>query len=118
MTTTQQELADLYHRLEELKADYEILNVKVDGFELDVDDYHDEYSAMLDEETVTVCGMKFYPSQILRELDPTAYRCGLLDYVDSLDKWEHPDYCEMAEELEELESSMEEIEDEISELEE
>jgi hypothetical protein len=34
---------------------------------------------------VTVIGdIKFYPSQILREMDPIAYQCVFNDYVDSL----------------------------------
>ena len=34
---------------------------------------------------VTVIGdIKFYPSQILREMDPIAYQCRFNDYVNSL----------------------------------
>lgn len=33
---------------------------------------------------VKVCGCTFRPSDILKELDPTAYRCGYLDYADSM----------------------------------
>ncbi len=44
------------------------------------------YDEMLDdcEGPVTLCGMTYSASQVLREVDPTAYRCGFNDYVDSL----------------------------------
>jgi len=29
-------------------------------------------------------GVKFYPSRVLKELDPIAYRCGLNNYMDSV----------------------------------
>ena len=42
------------------------------------------------EGPVTIAGLQFYPSVILRECDPVAYRCYLNDYVSSLeeDGWE------------------------------
>ena len=43
------------------------------------------YNMMLDEEReVMVAGMQFWPSEILRRLDPIAYRTGLNDYLDAL----------------------------------
>jgi hypothetical protein len=46
------------------------------------------YVESLDIETVTVCGQEFNPSRILEELDPTAYRCGLNDFEDSIQETE------------------------------
>lgn len=50
--------------------------------------------------TVTVVGMEFYPSRIIEELDPVAYRCGYNDWVDSYqcdleDAIENEDYSEI-----------------------
>jgi hypothetical protein len=44
------------------------------------------YDEMLDdcEGPVNLCGMTYSASHVLREVDPTAYRCGFNDYVDSL----------------------------------
>jgi len=43
------------------------------------------YDMMLDEgREVMVAGMQFWPSEILRRLDPIAYRTGLNDYLDAL----------------------------------
>ena len=37
------------------------------------------------EPEVTLYGCTFKPATILEELDPVAFRCGYLDYADSLD---------------------------------
>ena len=44
------------------------------------------YDEMLDdcEGPVELCGMTYSASQVLRVVDPVAYRCGFNDYVDSL----------------------------------
>ena len=43
------------------------------------------YDMMLDEDReIMVAGMQFWPSEILRRLDPIAYRTGLNDYLDSI----------------------------------
>ena len=41
----------------------------------------DEYEDMLTEiyGTVTVCGMEYDSGRLLREIDPTAFRCGMSD---------------------------------------
>ena len=43
------------------------------------------YDMMLDEDReIMVAGMQFWPSEILRRLDPIAYRTGLNDYLDAM----------------------------------
>jgi len=44
------------------------------------------FNEMLDdcEGPVELCGMTYSASNVLREIDPVAYRCGFNDYVDSL----------------------------------
>lgn len=54
--------------------------------------------------TVKAGGYDFYPSRILAELDPTAYRCGLNDYNDA--------------ELTDLNDELEQLNDELKETEE
>ena len=43
------------------------------------------YCEMLDEvyPEVTIGSISFDPSRVLKELDPTAFRCGLADWLDS-----------------------------------
>lgn len=44
------------------------------------------YEEMLDEcnPMVTIGSLQYFPSTVLKEVDPIAYRCGFNDYVDSL----------------------------------
>ena len=44
----------------------------------------ERYDELLDDEgPVYVAGMAFSPSRILKELDQTAYDCGLADFLDA-----------------------------------
>jgi hypothetical protein len=45
--------------------------------------YFDE---MLDEgdKVITIAGYTFSPSQVLKECDPTAYRCEMANFADTL----------------------------------
>ena len=53
--------------------------------EVDPEDFTDQYDEVLNESGEIVAGgITFDPAEILKEMDPTAYRCGLLDYVDSI----------------------------------
>lgn len=46
---------------------------------------YEAYDEMLDDahEDVVVAGFTFSTSRALRELDPIAYRCGFIDWLDS-----------------------------------
>ena len=78
------------------------------------------YRDMLDElePEVKVAGLSFCASRIIEELDPTAFRCGVCDYADSLVgdsiseeiAGDHYD-------LQEVEDIREQIEDELDEKE-
>jgi hypothetical protein len=49
-------------------------------------DASDMYDDMIDdcEEVVSIFGMSYNPSRVLKEVDPIAYRCGFSDFCDSL----------------------------------
>lgn len=88
------------------------LNNKIENFEIDPDDHEDDFDEVLDEGgAVVVGGCEFLPSRILRELDPIAYRCGLNDYVDSIDLSDDANYCDLCDELADLEAELEEVEE-------
>ena len=55
--------------------------------------YCEMYDEILDdcEGEVMIAGVIFSPSYILKELDPTAYRCGVLDLMDSIDEEDDPE---------------------------
>lgn len=80
----------------------------------------DEYDSYLDEcyGDIDVCGSIYSASYALKELDPTAYRCGKSDYDSEKDLDDVPEYATLTEELEELESEETDLEEEIEALEE
>jgi len=47
-------------------------------------DMNDRFEEMLGDVygTVSVAGMEYDTARALKDLDPIAYRCGLLDYID------------------------------------
>lgn len=51
------------------------------------------YKDFIDDttESVKIWGMEYYASQVLRECDPIAYRCGFNDWLDGLDNCEDCD---------------------------
>ena len=111
--------AELAGQIEDKKLEIEDKKKELDNFEINPDDYEASYNEFLDEEgPVIIAGMEFDVSYALKELDPTAYRCGLVDYVDSIDKKETQEYKEIEEELETLEGELEDMETELEELEE
>lgn len=66
--------------LKELLAD-----LKERKEELENCDNEEEYDEMLDSfGMVTICGMEYYPSNVLKSVDSVAYRCGHTDFNDSL----------------------------------
>ena len=87
----------------------------IENFEIDPDEKEDRYNNMLDECYPEVFGIQ--PSRILLECDPTAYRCGLVDYVDNLDESDEEEYQELEEEISELEDELSDLEDELLEME-
>ena len=69
-------------KIAELAQQAKALQDQMDSFELNPDDYTETYDQDLDEVNGEFMGMN--ASYILKEMDPTAYYCGLLDYLDGL----------------------------------
>ena len=105
-------------KIAELAQQAKALQNQIDGFELDPDDYAEQYDEMLDEVHGDFLGMN--ASYILKGMDPVTYRCGLLDYLDRLDqdeeKMDNDECLELFNRLEEIESEIEELEEELAEL--
>ena len=55
-----------------------------DGQHYSEQDMVDRFEEMLDDVygTVSVAGMEYGTARALKELDPIAYRCWMLDYID------------------------------------
>lgn len=112
-------MENLQEKIDNVKGLIKAKQAEIDNFEIDVDDFENEYCEALDcDGPVKVAGLTFEASQIIRELDPTAYRCGLNDYVDGIDKTDVKAYQELEEELEELENELSDLEEELESVEE
>ncbi len=87
--------------------------------ELDPDNYEDQFDGSLDESIpeIEIGSFTYLPSRVLKNVDPTAYRCGLNDFVDSLDVEDSDDYKALQEEIDQLQSDIEDLENEIEDLE-
>tara|TARA_R100001082_G_C4234642_1_gene104720 strand:- start:98 stop:325 length:228 start_codon:yes stop_codon:yes gene_type:complete len=50
------------------------------------EDVYDSYNNMIDDcsPMVRIGNLEYMPSEVLKRVDPIAYRCGLNDYLDSL----------------------------------
>ena len=108
---------ELEKAIELKQAEIAAKEKEIDNFEVDVDEYEGSYKESLDSEgPVNVAGMTFEASRIIEELDPTAYRCLLNDYVDSCEKEEDPKYKELEEELETLEDELSDLESELEDI--
>lgn len=84
-------------------------------------DTQELYIDMLDDcyGDVEIAGMTFSTSRALKELDPTAFRCGESDYIDSLSLVEiQGEYYEQDAVEQERDALVEELESELSDLEE
>lgn len=108
---------ELEKAIEIKKAEIAAKEKEVENFELDNDDYEEQYKEAIDSEgPVTVAGTTLDPSRILQEMDPIAYRCGLADYVDSCEKEDDPKYQELTEELETLTDELADLETELEDI--
>lgn len=100
-------------RIDELRDEIEDLQDEINTFEPDEGDFTDQYEELLDEMgDVEIGNLSYSPSHVLKNVDPIAYRQGLLDYIDGLDPSEFPEVQEMEERLEELKSELMDIEEE------
>lgn len=100
-----------------LETEKALLQSQIDNFEYESSD--EEYDEMLDSEgLVNVVGLEFYPSTILKECDPVAYRCGKSDYDSNIDLEEVEEYKGLVSSLEDLQSQIEDLESDLEDYEE
>ena len=117
--TLQSQIDSIESKLSALRLQVSDLESQQSKIELDPDDFADQFDDLLDESgTVEAGGYSFYPSRILKELDPIAYSCSLNDYADSVfDASETDDYKALQDEIDQLQSLIEDLENEIEDLE-
>jgi hypothetical protein len=121
---------DTSNNIKDLQKSIEVLSVTLDEksdqlvitrtalecLELDPCDFEESYIGCLDDCNGEFMG--FSASDILKNCDPIAYRCGLLDYIDSIDKEETEEGMELLAQIESLESAIEDLEADIEAIEE
>ena len=110
-----QQIEMLESKIDAIKAEIETKQNEIDSFEYEVSE-SDFDSYLDDEQSVNVCGMEFYPSDILKNCDPIAYNCAKSDYEPSYDLDDVEEYTDLLEELEELEFELEDLESELEDL--
>lgn len=95
-------------------------DIKEEREELTIDpwDYEDEYIEYLDEEGPVYAGLKlsFYPSEILKKLDPEVYSQGLHEFTDRLDVKDTPEYQVLTDEFRECEGEQKEVAKKIAKI--
>ena len=111
-----QQIEMLESKIDAIKADIENKQSEIDNFEYEISE--SDFDSVLDdnEESVTIFGMTFYPSDILKNCDPIAYRCAKSDYESNIDLDDVGEYCELKEELDALEFELEDLENELEYL--
>ena len=112
-----QQIEMLESKIDAIKADIENKQSEINNFEYEISE--SDFDSVLDdnEQSVNVCGIEFYPSDILKSCDPIAYRCAKSDYESNYDLDDVEEYSELKEELETLESELEYLESELEALE-
>lgn len=89
---------------------------EIDNFEYECSD--DEFSDWIDSiyPEVNIGSLTFSPSDVMKELDPIAYRCGKSDYESNYDLDDCEEYTTLKDELETLEDELSDLESELEEL--
>lgn len=112
-------IRELRQRIAEINEELEPLIQQRDNFELDIDEYTDKFDQMLNDTVgvVEICGIEFEPSRILQELDPTAYRIALNNFIADIDIEDDPEYKSLVNDIDDLEYELEKWTDDADELE-
>lgn len=117
----EQQIETIEAEINSINEQIENLQSQLDHFEYEVSEK--EFNDFLDEcyDMVTVAGMEFYPSDVLKSCDPIAYRCSKLEYESNYDVEDCAEWQEMDKELlnlryqlEDLESDLEALQDELN----
>ena len=112
-----QEISNIEDEIEYLKDEITSKKQEIDNFEYECSD--DDFDDFLDQiySEINIGGLTFYPSQVLKECDPTAYRCGKADYESDYDLDDCEEYAELKDDLESLMEDLESLESDLEDLE-
>ena len=103
-------------KIENLENELHRVNGEIDSFDaadyLDNETYDDFLRDTYGGE-VEICGMTYDVAEALKCLDIVAYDCGKLDFVDSMEVEDMPEYRELVDELDALISDCEDVQSEV-----
>ena len=107
------------HEIRKMQSQIADKEKQKEQIELDPDDYEDQFDESLDDSIpeIEIGCLTYSPSHVLKNVDPIAYRCGLNDFIDSLDVEDSDEYKALQEEIDQLKSDIEDLESEIEDLE-
>ena len=116
MNTIEQVRAQIRHLerdIEDKQGEICSAQVNIETFEYEASE--SEFDEFLDEieGSITVAGMEFFPSDILKSCDPVAYRCAKNDYEANYDLDDCEKYSDLKDELESLEDQLSDLENDL-----
>ena len=119
MNTIDQVRAQIRHLerdIEDKQGEICAAQVTIENFEYKASE--SEFDEFLDEieGSITVAGMEFFPSDILKSCDPVAYRCAKNNFESDYDLDNCEEYSDLKDELEALEGQLSDLENDLSEL--
>jgi hypothetical protein len=111
-------MEDFKRELEEKKESLKNIEKEIDSFYCEEFVEESQYDDFIDDMTgdIEILGMTYCASRVLKEIDPIAYKCCFSDYCDSLEKDSFPEYQDLLEKRDDLESEIDEIMEDIEEL--
>ena len=111
-----QQITNLENEIESLKDEITSKELEIDNFEYECSD--DDFDDFLDQiyPEINIGSLTFYPSQVLKECDPTAYRCAKSDYESDYDLDECEEYSDLKADLESLQDDLESLESDLEDL--
>ena len=112
----QTQIRHLERDIEDKQGEICSAQVNIENFEYEASE--SEFDEFLDEieSSVTVAGMEFFPSDILKSCDPVAYRCAKNDFESDYDLDNCEEYSDLKDELESLEDQLSDLENDLDEL--
>ena len=112
----EQQIEAIEAEMSSINAQIEDLQYKLDHFEYEVSE--EEFNDFLDDcyDMVTVAGMEFHPSDILKSCDPIAYRLLKSDYESNYDIEDCAEWQDLDRELLDLRYKLEDLESDLEAL--
>ena len=112
----QTQIRHLERDIEDKQGEICSAQVNIENFEYEASE--SEFDEFLDEieSSVTVAGMEFFPSDILKSCDPVAYRCAKNDFESDYDLDNCEEYSDLKDELDSLDDQLSDLENDLDEL--